>query len=63
MVLAECLPVLNHVHSFNPYNKSHRETIVISILEIIKLRYGEVDNLHIIAELVNGVVRFKSKHI
>lgn len=63
MAPAECLLVLNHVHSFNPYNKSHRESIVIPILEIIKLRYGEVYNLHIITELVNGVVRFKSKHI
>ena len=40
--------------SFGSHSNFHEEGIIISILEIIKLRCSEVYKLHIITEFVNG---------
>lgn len=49
---------------FKSHNNSHKEGIIIPILEMVKLRCREVCNLYVITELVNGtMVRSKTKYI
>lgn len=42
------------IHLIQSSHYSHKEGIIIPNLEILKLRCGDVCNLHCITELVNG---------